>query len=152
MDIVKNYPDNLLAITDEQVIADWRLGFGRAVAKAVVEGYPSLRFEEPSERFGGSIPGGMNDHIEGALTIVKDADGITVERKRVPACPIVAVYNITESSGKRYDFDSYGGSGDGTPVTVISALASCACGKIIKKPASTEIPAGEFMAAVTNAG
>jgi hypothetical protein len=150
MDNIKDYPSNVLAITDEQVAADWRLGFGRAVAKAVTAGYPGLRIKERSERFGVNIPGGMNEHIEGAPIRVKDADGITISVSREPACPIAEVYNLTESSGQHYEFSTYGDDG-GSPVTLISALVSCSCGKIVKQPASAGIRAGEFIAAVTNA-
>jgi hypothetical protein len=121
MDNIKDYPSNVLAITDEQVAADWRLGFGRAVAKAVTAGYPGLRIKERSERFGVNIPGGMNEHIEGAPIRVKDADGITISVSREPACPIAEVYNLTESSGQHYEFSTYGDDG-GSPVTLISRL------------------------------
>jgi hypothetical protein len=150
MDNIKDYPGNVLAITDEQVAKDWRLGFGRAVAMAVMNGYPALKVREPMGPFGADLPGGMNEHIEGARRPIVDSDGITTGYNRESACPIVEIYNLSESSSTHYEFSTYGDDG-GSPVTLISALVSCSCGKIVKQLASAEIRAGEFIAAVTNA-
>lgn len=150
MDNMKDYPGNVLAITDEQVAADWRLGFGRAVAKTVIHGYPALRISETGGRFGENPKGGMNEHIEGARHSIVDSDGITTGFNREPACPIVEVYRLEESSSMHYEFNTYGDDG-GSPVTLITALVSCACGKIVKQEATAEIRAGEFISAVTNA-
>jgi hypothetical protein len=151
MDNIKDYPGNVLAITDEQVAKDWRLGFGRAVAMAVMDGYPALKISERMGRFGANLEGGLNEHIEGARRPILDADGITTGYNREPACPIVEIYNLSESSSTHYEFSTYGDDG-GSPVTLISALVSCSCGKIVKQEAAAEIRAGEFIAAVTNAG
>lgn len=151
MDNIKDYPGNVLAITDEQVAKDWRLGFGRAVAMAVMDGYPALKINEPMGAFGAVMPNSMNEHLEGARRPILDEDGITTGYNREPACPIVEIYNLEESSSTHYEFSTYGDDG-GSPVTLISARVSCACGKIVKQDASAEIRAGEFIAAVTNAG
>lgn len=150
MDKIKDYPGNVIAITDEQVLSDWRLGFGRAVAKTVVNGYPGLRISEPSGRFGENPKDGMNEHIEGARRPVVDGDGITTGYNREPVCPITEIYNLTESSSVHYEYGTYGDDG-GSPVTLITAFVSCSCGKIVKQKAEAEIRAGEFIAAVTNA-
>lgn len=150
MENIKDYKGNVLAITDAEVKADWRMGFLRAIAKVALNTYPSLRISESSGRFGVNIGGGMNEHLEGARRAVNNEDGITVAFEKDAACPIVEIYNITESSSTHYEFSTYGDDG-GSPVTLITAEVSCSCGKIVRQDASVEIRAGEFIAAVTNA-
>lgn len=150
MENIKDYKGNVLAITDSEVKADWRMGFLRAIAKASLNNYPSLRINERTERFGGNIEGGMNEHLEGARRPVVNEDNITTGYNREAPCPIVEIYNVTESSSTHYEFSTYGDDG-GSPVTLITAEVSCACGKIVRQDASVEIRAGEFISAVTNA-
>lgn len=151
MENIKDYKGNVLAITDAEVATDWRMGFLRAIAKVALNSYPAIRINEPAaSRFGGNIEGGMNEHIEGARRPILDEDNITTGYTRDDPCPIVEIYNLVEDSSTHYEFNSFGDDG-GSPVTLITAEVSCACGKIVRKDASLEIRAGNFISAVTNA-
>jgi hypothetical protein len=152
MTTIKDYTGNALAITDEQVASDWQLGLCRAIAKAIINGWPAIRIDErDADRWGSAVPGGLNEHLVGARIPVKDEDGITTSFTRTPPCPITEIYGIEESSAMRYEDSPTFGPGEGSPITVITARVSCGCGRIVKEKASAEIRSGEFIAAVTNA-
>src|SRR6478735_3289327 len=102
MTSIKDYSGNALAITDEQVASDWQLGLCRAIAKAILNGWPMLKINERTGPYGTPLPGSLNEHLEGARTSIKDEDGVTTGFDRTPACPITEIYEIEESSAMRY--------------------------------------------------
>lgn len=126
------YKENALAITDEQVSANWRLGLLRAIAKVVVShGLP----KDSQERWGGATRGSNREHIKGRIGL--------------RSCQLVEIYDITEDSGKKYYGDTY--EEEGMPITKINAKATCVCGHLVKHPVEAMIPAGRFIVEVTTA-
>lgn len=137
MDIMTDYKDNVLTITDAEVAADWRLGLLRAVG---VAGRYRFTMTEAVGRWGAKLPGSMGEHLDGGYSDINDDNGF---QKRLAPCAVAEIYNVQEESGSRYDFDSFGGTD--TEVTLIKANVTCACGHIDRKAASFEIPIGDFI-------
>lgn len=128
---MKNYEGDALTITDEQVAADWSMGLLRALGKVATDALPA----DSTGSYGGPLPGSNREHVTGG----------NINR----FCPLVEIYDVQESRGERYNFDSMGGSRD--DVMVLKANATCACGRIVKHPVSMEIEPGQLIARVANA-
>jgi hypothetical protein len=122
-----DFKENVLAITDEQVAADWRLGLLRALGKVA-------RYARPNDSMGSygvTVPGSNREHVMGNF-------GGTI-----PSCTLVEIYDIREEKGEDYNFSTFGGSTN--DVIILSANATCACGRIVKHPVSMNIDPGELI-------
>lgn len=129
---IEDFKDNVLAITDEQVAADWRLGLLRALGKVARGARPS----DSTGSFGVTISGSNREHVMGNFS-------------SIPGCPLVEIYDVREDRGEDYNFSTFGGST--SEVIVLSANATCECGRIVKHPVSMDITPGELIYMVTNA-
>lgn len=129
---MKDYKDNVLAITDAQVAADWRLGLLRALGKVARGAVPS----DSKGSYGVTVPGTNREHVMGNFSTIN-------------GCPLVEIYDVREEKGEHYNFDSFGGSTD--DVMILSAKATCACGHIVKHPVAMDIDPGELIYRVTHA-
>jgi hypothetical protein len=127
---VKNYEGDALAITDEQVAADWRMGLLRSLAKVLTEALP----RDSETRYGGSVKGSNREHVTGTMGM--------------KFCPLVEIYEVREDKGHQYLFSTFGGSTD--EVTILKAKASCKCGRLVKHPVELEVPIGSLISQVTN--
>lgn len=127
-----DFKENVLAITDEQVAADWRLGLLRALGKVARGARPT----DSMGSFGTTIAGSNREHVMGNFA-------------SVPACPLVEIYDISEDKGEEYNFSTFGGSTN--DVMILSANATCACGRLVKHPVSMDIDPGELIYMVTQA-
>lgn len=127
-----DYKENVLAITDEQVAADWRLGLLRALGKVARGARPT----DSMGSYGTTIAGSNREHVMGNFA-------------SVPPCPLVEIYDIGEEKGENYNFSTFGGSTD--DVMILSANATCACGRIVKHPVVMDIDPGELIYKVTHA-
>jgi hypothetical protein len=115
-----DFKDNVLAITAEQIAADWRLGLLRALGKVALGARPS----DSTGSFGVTIAGSNREHVMGNWA-------------NIPACPLVEIYDIREEQGEEYNFSTFGGTT--SDVMILSANATCACGRIVKHPVSYQI-------------
>lgn len=129
---MKDYTGNVLAITDEQVASDWRLGLLRALGKVAKGARPS----DSTGSYGVTVAGSNREHVMGNWG-------------NVPHCPLVEIYDIREEKGENYNFDSFGGTTD--DVMILSAKATCACGRIVKHPVAMDIDPGELIYRVMHA-
>jgi hypothetical protein len=130
---MKDFKGNVLEITNEQVAADWRLGLLRALGKVAKGARPS----DSVGSYGVTVPGSNREHVMGNFA-------------SIPGCPLVEIYDIREEKGENYIHDSYSG-GSTNDVMILSAKATCACGRIVKHPVAMEIDPGELIHLVTNA-
>lgn len=129
-----DYKDNVLSITNEQVARDWRLGLLRSLGNVVAgEALPS----DSTGPWGMVIAGSNRAHLSYA--------GFTSDPK---PCSIVEVYDIKEDSFEEWEHNSFG-TDIGRTRTELRALATCACGRLVKHPVSMNIPVGELIYAVT---
>lgn len=127
-----DFKGNVLAITDEQIAADWRLGLLRALGKVARGARPS----DSTGSFGVTVAGSNREHVMGNWS-------------NIPHCPLVEIYDIREERGEEYNFSTFGGST--TDVMILSANATCECGRIVKHPVAMEIMPGELIYMVTHA-
>jgi hypothetical protein len=127
-----DFKGNVLAITAEQIAADWRLGLLRALGKVALGARPS----DSTGSFGVTVAGSNREHVMGNWSTI-------------PACPLVEIYDIREERGEEYNFSTFGGTT--SDVMILSANATCACGRIVKHPVSMEISPGELIYMVTHA-
>lgn len=130
---MKDFKGNVLAITNEQVAADWRLGLLRALGKVALGARPS----DSTGSYGVTVAGSNREHVMGNWG-------------NVPHCPLVEIYDVREEKGEEYIHDSYSG-GSTRDVMILSANATCACGRIVKHPVAMDIDPGELIYRVTNA-
>ncbi|MBC9704858.1 MAG: hypothetical protein H9W81_07760 [Enterococcus sp.] len=135
--IVNNdYADNVLAITDEEVGKDWRLGLLRAMGKVIAN---SALPADSTSRWGQALAGSNRSHLS--------YHGPHSDEVR---CPIVEVYDIKEDSFDEWDHNSFGDDNKWTR-TELKASATCACGRVVRHPVSMTIPVGDLIYEVTNA-
>lgn len=127
-----DYTENVLAITDEQIAADWRLGLLRALGKVARGARPS----DSTGSFGLTVSGSNREHVMGNFG-------------SIPGCPLVEIYDVREDRGEEYNFSTFGGST--TDVIILSANATCECGKIVKHPVAMDITPGELIYMVMRA-
>lgn len=130
MFVSQGFKDNALAITDEQVAADWQLGLLRALGDVLTHALPS----DSTNSYGGAEKGSSREHVTGG--------------NGVPFCPLVEIYDIREEKGQRRPEDTMGGRVD--DVTLLKANASCKCGQLQKHPVSLNIDPGALISTVTN--
>lgn len=127
-----DFKENVLAITDKQIASDWRLGLLRALGKIARGARPS----DSTGSFGVTIAGSNREHVMGNWG-------------NVPHCPLVEIYDVREERGEEYNFSTFGGTT--SDVIILSANATCACGRIVKHPVAMEISPGELIYMVTHA-
>lgn len=127
-----DFTENVLAITDKQIASDWRLGLLRALGKVALGARPA----DSTGSYGVTIAGSNREHIMGNFA-------------NIPACPLVEIYDVREEKGEEYNFSTFGGSTN--DVMILSANATCACGRIVKHPVSMDIDPGELIYKVTHA-
>ena len=133
IEYLKDYEGNALEITDEQVATDWRLGLIRSLAKVVAgQAAPT----DSTGPYGSTIPGSNRDHVQGSFG-------------NNTRCELVAIYNLREEGGERYEFDSFGGKDYN--VLYIYALADCKCGRLQKYPVQMDISPGDLIGEVMRA-
>lgn len=131
---IKLYEGNSLDITDEQVAADWRMGLLRSIAKVMRQSaYPTSGIGS----YGATIPGSDREHVMGNFS-------------SIAGCPLVEIYSAKEERGEEYIYDSFSG-GYTVDIAVLSALATCKCGRIIAQEVSMNVSTGELIHLVTNA-
>jgi hypothetical protein len=130
---MKDYKDNVLAITNEQVASDWRLGLLRALGKVAQGARPS----DSTGSWGVTVAGSNREHVMGNWG-------------NVPPCPLVEIYDVREEKGEEYIHDSFNG-GSTKDIMILSANATCACGRIVKHPVAMDIEPGELIYRVTHA-
>lgn len=132
----EDYKGNVLAITDEQVNANWRLGLLRSIGNVVsVSALPS----DSTGSWGAPVSGSNRDHLS--------YQGFGSYGTR---CSIVEVYDIKEDSYEEWEHNSFAeGGGNSRTLTGLNALATCACGRLVKHPVAMSIPVGELIYAVT---
>lgn len=129
---IEDFKGNVLAITDEQVATDWRMGLLRALGKVARGAYPS----DNTGSFGMTVSGSNREHVMGNFA-------------SIPGCPLVEIYDVREDRGEDYNFSTFGGST--SDVIVLSAKATCKCGRVVKHPVSMDITPGELIYMVTHA-
>lgn len=132
-----DYKDDVLAITDEQIAGDWRLGLLRAMGRVVAG---SALPADSASRWGVSTPGSNRAHLE------YRGFGSTEDQ-----CSIVEVRDIKEDSCDEWEHNSFDVGDNKRTNTELRALATCACGRLVNYPVSMTIPVGEFIYAVANA-
>lgn len=125
---IKQFAGNTLAITEEQVATDWRLGLLRALGEVVTRALPN----DTIGNYGAAVKGSNREHVSGGMD--------------VRFCPLVEIYEIREEQAHRSLQDTMGGSEE---VTVLKAQASCACGRLVKHPVSLDINPGTLISEVT---
>lgn len=130
---MNDFKGNVLAITDEQIAADWRLGLLRALGKVARGAVPS----DSKGSYGVTVPGTNREHVMGNFSTIN-------------GCPLVEIYDVREEKGEEYIHDSYSG-GSTKDVMLLSAKATCACGRIVKHPVAMDIDPGELIYRVTHA-
>ena len=128
-----DFKEDALAISDEQVTSDWRMGLLRGLARVIAMGAAPL---DSTGSFGVTIAGSNREHILGSW------------EERTP-CELVEIYDIKEEQGERYNFSTFGESTN--DVMLLKANATCKCGRLVKHPVSMEITPGELIYKVTNA-
>lgn len=133
IEYLQDYKEDALKITDEQVAADWRMGLVRAVAKVVAG---SAAPTDSMGSYGITIPGSNRDHVQGSLG-------------NNTRCQLVAIYELREEGGERYEFDSFGGKDYN--VLYIYALADCKCGRLQRHPVQMDINPGDLIGEVMRA-
>lgn len=129
---MRDYKENVLSITDEEVAADWRMGLLRATGK-VVSGRALPN--DSTGSYGMTVPGSNRAHVSGG--------------HGEQFCPLVKIYDIEEQKGERYNFDTFGDSSN--DVVTISALGTCKCGKVDRARVSVDLDPGELIYSVMNA-
>lgn len=129
---MRDYKGNALAITDEEIATDWRLGLLRSAARVMQY---SIAPEDSSGRFGIVVPGSNRAHIKG-------------ESFSSGGCSVVEIYEVKEEGGEEHHFSTYGGSTDN--VLVLSGKATCKCGELVAYPMSMKIAPDEFIYSVMN--
>lgn len=129
---MRDYKEDVLAITDEQVAADWRLGLLRAAGK-VVAGRALPR--DSTGSYGITIAGSNRAHVSGGYG--------------EQFCPLVKIYDVEEQSDEISNFDSLDDST--SAVIIMSALGTCKCGKVDRAPVSFSLDPGELIYSVMNA-
>lgn len=129
---MRDYTDNVLAITDEQVAGDWRLGLLRAAGKVMTAARPT---DSTHGRFGMTVPGSARAHMEWQFG--------------TKGCTLTEIYNIQEHKGERYNFSTFGGSTD--DVITMTALGTCACGTVERADVTLDMDPGELIYSVMNA-
>lgn len=129
---MRDYKEDVLAITDEQVAGDWRLGLLRAAGKVVAGRALPL---DSTGSYGATIAGSARAHVSGGYGS--------------RFCPLVKIYDVDEQKGESYNFDSFDDST--SAVITMSALATCECGKVDRTPVSVNLDPGELIYAVMNA-
>ena len=133
---MKDYEGDALAISDEQVAADWRMGVLRGVARVMKDGAEPLAGRA---RFG-VVEGSPLAHLSPQGLFGSFGEG----------CKIAELYDLEEAGGKEYIFGTGGGSEYDT--IRLSAKANCACGKLVKEPVEMNVPPGDLIASVLRAG
>lgn len=129
---MRDYKEDVLAITDEQVAADWRMGLLRATGKVVAgRALPT----DSTGSYGMTVPGSDRAHVSGGY-----GDQF---------CPLVKIYDIDEQKGERYNFDTFEGSTN--DVVTMVALGTCECGKVDRTRVTVDLDPGELIYAVMNA-
>lgn len=132
-----DFEGNVLDITDEEVAKDWRLGLLRSMGSVVAgSALPS----DSTERWGRATPGSSRAHL------AYPGLGSTETQ-----CSISEVYSIREDSFEEWEHSSFGDENRWTR-TELRALATCACGRLVRHPVSMTIGVGELIHTVTNAG
>lgn len=130
---LKDYTENALAISDEQVADDWTLGLVHGVARYIAEVALPV---DSINGWGDTKPGSDREHIEGYLDQATNS--------RTPRCKLLEIFNISEVEGTEFYEKTYG-PGEVKNVLVVSAEASCACGRIVLSKVILKVPAAEYM-------
>lgn len=130
---MKDYGGDVLAITDEEVAEDWRLGLVRAAGKLISGRAAPL---DSQGSFGVTIAGSNREHILGNWG--------GVER-----CPITEVYDVNEEGGEQYNFSTFGSTT--TDVITLTANATCKCGRINQHPVQMDMTPSEIIYEIMNA-
>ena len=131
-----DYKDDVLAITDEQIGQNWRLGLLRSLGKIVVnEALPA----DHAGPWGQVVAGTNRAHLS------YQGYGATETR-----CSITEVYEVKEDSYEEWEHNSFG-EGKSHSRTKLDALATCACGRLVKHPVSAIIPVGDLIYSVIHA-
>jgi hypothetical protein len=130
---IQDYTGDVLAITNEQVASDWRLGLLRALGKVAQGARPS----DSTGSWGVTVAGSNREHVMGNFG-------------NIPPCPLVEIYDVREERGEEYIHDTFNG-GSTKDIMLLTAKATCACGRIVKHPVTMEVSPGELIYAVTHA-
>lgn len=125
MDISTAYKGNVLAITDEEVSHDWRLGLIRSLGKVVAA---QGKVKEALGRFGNVLPDSMNAHMA--------------------TCSIADVSTLVEDSDEESQFDTF--QDRSTNITTLTGTVTCACGRVKDEISIVTIYAGELIQLVVN--
>lgn len=130
------YTENVLAITDEEVSKDWQLGLLRAMGSVVAgSALPS----DHTGPWGQPVAGTARAHL------AYPGLGST----ETP-CTITEVYSITEDSFEEWEHNSFGDDNSRSR-TELRALATCACGRLVRKPVAMAVSVGELISTITSA-
>lgn len=129
---------NALAITDEEIKENWELGMIRALARVIAG---SALPADHSTQWGIPVPGSDREHLS-----YRGFGSQTTEEQ----CRIVEVYDIREDTSEDWYHNSFG-PGTSVPRTSLDAKATCACGRLVRKPVSMNVPVGELIYEVMNA-
>ena len=127
---LKDYQGNALAITDDAVASDWRLGLVRGVARFMRY---SILPSDSTGSYGITVEGSNRAHLE---------------ISREDSCRVTEIYDIQETSEKDYNFDTFGGSE--YEVILLSCKATCACGRLEKYEMSMTVRPDELIYSITN--
>ena len=129
---MEQFPGDALSISDEEIRDDWRLGLVRAAGRVVAD---SALPNDSRGRFDSTVPGSNREHVQGSIG----------QR----GCKLVAIYEVSEEKGERYNFSTFGDST--SDVVLLEAKADCACGLLKRHKVSMEVIPGELIYLVTNA-